>query len=135
MSHSTENAYVHSVEFSTKSITRSGETNEVDLANLRVNVDRSRRNGEDEQGNPIYDDSKSFWVDVELWGPRVKHLKGVVSKGATIMMTGRYDNNTWKDKETEEEKSRQIFVADEIAVLPRCIASITLKANGESAST
>ncbi len=128
MSHSTETAYVHSVEISTKSVNRKGEPTEIDLANLRVNVDRSRRSGEDEQGNPTYDDSKSFWVDVELWGPRVKHLKGVVAKGASIMMSGIYINNTWTDKESGEDRSKLVFVADEIAVLPRCVESLTLKA-------
>ncbi len=128
MFRSVENAYVHSVGCSTKSINRKGEPTDVDLANLRVNIDRSRRSGEDEQGNPVYDDSKSYWVDVELWGPRAKHLKGVITQGASIMMTGRYDSNVWSDKESGEEKSRLVFVADDIAILPRCLESVVLKA-------
>ncbi len=131
MSHSTETAYVHTIEISIKSVNRNGEPTEIDLAKMRVNVDRSRRSGEDEEGNPNYDTSKSFWVDVELWGPRVKHLKGCVAKGASIMMTGIYINNTWTDKDSGEERNKLVFVADEIAILPRCLESIVLKAKNE----
>ena len=124
---STENAWVHSVEFSTKSVTRKGQPEEIDLAELRVNVDRSRRDGENEDGTPRYRHDRSFWVSVEMWGPRVKHLRGRIAKGVSILMAGRYDGHTWTDKKTGEVISRNVFVAEEIAIQPRSIMDVTFK--------
>ncbi len=124
---STENAWVHSVEFSTKSVTRKGQAEEIDLAELRVNVDRSRRDGENEDGTPRYRHDRSFWVSVEMWGPRVRHLRGRIAKGVSILMAGRYDGHTWTDKKTGEVISRNVFVAEEIAIQPRSIVAVTFK--------
>ena len=132
MSHSIETAYVHSIEISTRTVNHKGESKDIDLAQLRINIDRSRRSGEDDNGEPIYDDSRSFWVDAELWGPKASYLDGVVTPGASILIAGRYDNNSWIDKDSQEERSKMVLVADEIAVLPRCVESISIRAKANS---
>lgn len=124
---SIETAWVHSAKFSTKSVTRKGQAEEVDLAELRVNVDRSRRDGENEDGTPRYRHDRSYWISAEMWGPRVKHLRGRIAKGVSILMAGRYDGQTWTDRESGEERNRNVFIAEEIALLPRSIESVTFR--------
>ena len=124
---SVEIGYVHMVQTETKRVKKNGVPEDVALASLRVHVDRSRRVGEDQAGKPVYNNDRGFWINVELWGPKAKHLEATISKGATIMMVGRYDNNTWTDKESGEARTQLVFVADEIAILPRCIESVQFK--------
>ena len=124
---SIETAWVHSAKFSTRSVTRKGQTEEVELAELRVNVDRSRRDGENEDGTPRWNHDRSFWMSVEMWGPRVRHLRGCLARGVSILMAGRYDGHTWTDQETGKEKSRNVFIAEDIALLPRSIESVTFR--------
>ena len=124
---SVEIGYVHMVQTETKRVKKNGVTEDVALTCLRVHVDRSRRVGEDAQGKPLYNNDRGFWINFEMWGFKAKHLAAVVSKGAMIMMVGRYDNNAWTDKESGEARAALVFVADEVAILPRCIESVQFK--------
>ncbi len=117
-----EQAYLHSIEISTQSITRDEDVEDVLLAKMRVNINRSRYLGEAD-GKANYDDSKSFWVNAEMWGPRVKHLEGIVEAGATLMLLGRYVNNEWNDDEGNVRKEIKLVV-DAVALMPRCLVSV-----------
>ena len=119
-----ERGYVHEIEF--QSIGR-GEQPARDLARLRVNIDRSFRDGENEDGSTRYNHDKDFWINVEMWGPRVRALRGIVNKGARVLMTGRYDNTTWTDQESKEARSRMVFVASHMAIDPHSVESIAYK--------
>ena len=134
---SVENAYVHSVEFSTKKVSRDGEKRDIQLATMWVNIDRSRR-VVDGGGKVSYNNDKGFWTRAEMWGPGVKHLQSTLRPGASVMMAGRYDNNSWTDKD-DKEQQQTVFVAEEIALLPRSIESVAFKqrkqaGNGDGAA-
>lgn len=120
----TERGYVHSIDF--QAIAREGQDPR-DLATLRVSVDRSFREGENEDGSLRYNHDKDFWITVEMWGRRSKALQGIVSKGARVVMTGRYDQNSWTDKESGEERRRMVFNASQIAIDPASVETIIYK--------
>ncbi len=122
-----ERGYVHEIEF--QSIDR-GDEPARDLARMRVNIDRSYRDGENEDGSAHYNHDRDFWINVEMWGVRTRSLRGIVNKGARILMTGRYDNSTWTDRESGEQRSRMIFVASQVAINPDSIESIAYRKKG-----
>ena len=129
----TETAWVHSIEF--KSIPRENTEHPTDLASLRVHVDRSYRAGQNDDGSPRWNRERDFWVDVQVWGARSLPLKDVV-EGAAILMTGRYDVSVWED-DAGGKHNAIVFRAMHVAVLPRCISSITYRTRdpGEQHST
>lgn len=122
-----ERGYVHEIEF--QSISR-GDEPARDLARMRVNIDRSYRDGDNEDGSARYNHDRDFWINVEMWGARTRSLRGIVNKGARILMTGRYDNSTWTDKESGEPRSRMIFVASQLAISPDSVESIAYRKKG-----
>ena len=128
-----ERGYVHEVQF--QSIAKDGKPAR-DLAKLRVNIDRSYREGENEDGTASYNRDRDFWINVELWGARSLALRGIVDQGARVILVGRYDNSTWTDRESGEQKSRMIFVASQVAINPDSVESITYrkKGGGDAAS-
>lgn len=122
-----EKAYVHSVEF--KTISREPEARDIDLATLRVRVDRSYRSGQNDDGSPRWNRDKDFWIDAEVWGSRSGALRNVVDKGASILMTGRYDVGTWEDNEGTSH-TKVVFRASLVAILPWSIESVSFKSSG-----
>ena len=114
---SIEKAYVHEIELTQKM--HNDQT--TPLAKLRVNVGRAFLNEDNE-----FEDKHGYWIDVELWGDKAKHLS-IVEKGANILMTGNYLKTKWVDKEDGRERERMIFRAREIAILPRSVESIAYK--------
>ena len=123
-SSATETAWVHSIEF--KSIPRENAEHPVDLATLRVRVDRSFRQGENADGSPRWNRERDFWTDVQVWGARSLPLKDVVGRGAAILMTGRYDVSDWED-DAGGKHTQVVFRAAHVAILPRCISSISYR--------
>lgn len=119
-----EKAYVHSVEH--KSISREEGAQPRDLAVLRVLVDRAFRQGENDDGSPRYNRDRNFWINAQIWGPRAKTIVDVVTNGAVILMVGRYDNHRWED-DTNTMRDGYVFQANQIAVLPFCVSSITYR--------
>lgn len=128
--YSVEKGYVFEIEF--QSIDR-GEQPARDLAKLRVNIDRSYRDGEHEDGSARYNHDKDFWINVEMWGSGTKSLRGIVNKGARVVLVGRYEARAWKDKESGEDRSRMVFVAAQVALDPSSIDSIAYKKKAGSA--
>jgi len=126
-----EKAYVHGIEF--KTISGAGQKSR-DLATLRVMVDRSYRDGESEDGTPRYNNDKDFWITVEMWGPRARALQGIVTKGARVIVVGRYENNVWTDRESGEARNRMLFAASQIAIDPGSIASIAYRSRSSEAA-
>ncbi len=122
---STEIGYLHSIELLERDVTRDGQTVTTPLARMRINVDRSYYLGEHE-GQVQFNDDKSFWVNAEMWGNRVNSLKGIVESGSTVMVSGRYVGNKWKDDQGVA-RSEIRMQADNVAIMPRCIESIAFK--------
>jgi len=117
-----EQAYVHNVEH--KYIDRPGEEKPIDLVSLRVRIDRSYRSGQKPDGSPNYNRDRDFWIDAEVWGPRGLAIRDRITKGAAVLMVGRYDNRRWEDN-TGTTRDGYVFRVTRIAILPWCIQSIT----------
>jgi single-strand DNA-binding protein len=118
---SIEKAYVHNIEIPEQA---TGDQT-TPLAKLRCYVNRTYMNQKDE-----FEDKHGFWIDVELWGKKAHHLTSI-QKGASVLITGNMLNQKWTD-EDGAKRSRMIFRAKEIAVLPRCIESIRYKHRDET---
>ena len=123
-----ERGYVHEIEF--QSIDR-GDGSVRDLARMRVNIDRSYRDGDNEDGSARYNHDRDFWINVEMWGVRTRAIKGIVNKGVRVLMIGRYDSSTWTDGESGEQRSRMIFVAREVAINPDSVRAMVVRKGGK----
>ena len=119
-----EKAYVHSLDFMT--ISRETDNKDVDLVTMRVRIDRSYRSRSKDSESPRWNREKDFWIDVQLWGSHAKALQHVIGKGASILMTGRYDIGIWED-DGGVKHNNPVFRAFHVAILPWCIESITYK--------
>jgi len=62
-------------------VTHEGENS--DVANLRIYFDRPVANAE---GN--FEDKKGFWLNVEVWGDRAKHVARLCTKGSRVAVIG-----------------------------------------------
>ena len=113
---SIEKAYVHSIEI-TEQVTGDQTT---PLAKLRSYVNRTFMNQNEE-----FEDKHGFWIDVELWGDKAHQLTPI-QKGASVLMTGNLLNQKWTE-EDGTKRSKMVFRAKEIALLPRCIESVSYK--------
>ena len=62
------------------------------------------------------EDSVGF--DVECWGGIINVLQ-YLKKGSGVMLSGRIRENKWKDKDTEENRSKMVLVAENIDFLDK----------------
>ena len=113
---SIEKAYVHQIDI-TEQVT--GDTT-TPLAKLRCYVNRTYLNQNEE-----FEDKHGFWIDAELWGDKAEHLNAIQS-GASVMLIGNYLEQKWTEKDNTK-RSKMIFRAKEIAILPRCVESVSYK--------
>ena len=120
---SIEKAYVHQIEITEQVI---GDKT-TPLAKLRCHVNRSYLNENEE-----FEDKHGFWIDAELWGNKAQHLTAV-QNGASVMLIGNYIEQKWTEKDGTK-RSKMAFRAKEIAILPRCIESVSFKTRDEKAS-
>jgi len=59
------------------------------------------------------------WHDVEVWGKRAEACGEYLEKGSRVYVEGRIKTDFWKDKRTDEERSRVKIVADLVRFLGR----------------
>lgn len=64
-----------------KVVTRDGEDS--DVVNLRVYFDRPVPDGEGS-----FEDKRGFWLNVEAWGDRAKHIARLCAKGTRVAVIG-----------------------------------------------
>ncbi len=75
------------------------------VANLTMAV--SRRNREDEPD----------WFNLEIWGKQAQVAADYVKKGSLIGITGSFKLDSWKDRNTGEERKKPVVRVDRLELL------------------
>ena len=75
------------------------------VANLTMAV--NRRNREDEPD----------WFNLEIWGKQAQVAADYVKKGSLIGITGSFKLDTWKDRNTGEDRKKPVVRVDRLELL------------------
>ena len=75
------------------------------VANLTMAV--NRRNREDEPD----------WFNLEIWGKQAQVAADYVKKGSLIGVTGSFKLDSWKDRNTGEDRSKPVVRVDRLELL------------------
>lgn len=85
--------------------------NNMAMAKFSVAINRSVK-GVDGQ----WQDVASF-VDVTVWGKAAERLNQTARKGTKILVVGRIEQQTWTDKQTNQQKSKIVVIADRVELI------------------
>ena len=75
------------------------------VANLTMAV--NRRNREDEPD----------WFNLEIWGKQAQVAADYVKKGSLIGITGSFKMDSWKDRNTGEDRNKPVVRVDRLDLL------------------
>ncbi len=75
------------------------------VANLTMAV--NRRNREDEPD----------WFNLEIWGKQAQVAADYVKKGSLIGVIGSFKMDTWKDRNTGEDRNKPVVRVDRLQLL------------------
>ncbi len=75
------------------------------VANLTIAVNRRSR-----------EDSPD-WFNLEIWGKQAQVAADYVRKGSLIGVTGSFKLDTWKDRNTGEERNKPVVRVDRLELL------------------
>ena len=75
------------------------------VANLTLAV--NRRNREDEPD----------WFNLEIWGKQAQIAADYVKKGSLIGITGSFKMDSWKDRNTGEDRNKPVVRVDRLELL------------------
>ena len=75
------------------------------VANLTMAV--NRRNREDEPD----------WFNLEVWGKQAQVAADYVKKGSLIGVTGSFKMDSWKDRNTGEDRNKPVVRVDRLELL------------------
>lgn len=85
--------------------------NSMAMAKFSVAVNRSVK-GADGQ----WQDVASF-IDVTAWGKAAERLNQTARKGTKLLIVGRIEQQTWTDKQTNQQKSKVAVIADRVELI------------------
>ena len=75
------------------------------VANLTMAVTRRNRNDEPD------------WFNLEIWGKQAQVAADYVKKGSLIGITGSFKLDSWKDRNTGEERNKPVVRVDRLELL------------------
>ncbi len=75
------------------------------VANLTMAV--NRRNREDEPD----------WFNLEIWGKQAQVAADYIKKGSLIGVTGSFKLDSWKDRNTGEDRNKPVIRVDRLELL------------------
>ena len=75
------------------------------VANLPMAVNRRNRNDEPD------------WVNLEIWGKQAQVAADYVKKGSLIGITGSFKLDSWKDRNTGEDRNKPVVRVDRLELL------------------
>ena len=75
------------------------------VANLTMAVNRRSRNDEPD------------WFNLEIWGKQAQVAADYVKKGSLIGITGSFKLDTWKDRNTGEDRNKPVVRVDRLELL------------------
>ena len=75
------------------------------VANLTIAVNRRNRNDEPD------------WFNLEIWGKQAQVAADYVKKGSLIGITGSFKMDSWKDRNTGEDRNKPVVRVDRLELL------------------
>ena len=75
------------------------------VANLTMAVNRNNRNDEPD------------WFNLEIWGKQAQVAADYVKKGSLIGITGSFKLDSWKDRNTGEDRNKPVVRVDRLELL------------------
>ena len=75
------------------------------VANLTLAVNRRNR------------DDEPDWFNLEIWGKQAQVAADYVKKGSLIGITGSFKLDSWKDRNTGEERNKPVVRVDRLELL------------------
>ena len=75
------------------------------VANLTMAVNRRNRNDEPD------------WFNLEIWGKQAQIAADYVKKGSLIGITGSFKMDSWKDRNTGEDRNKPVVRVDRLELL------------------
>ena len=75
------------------------------VANLTMAVNRRSRNDEPD------------WFNLEIWGKQAQVAADYVKKGSLIGITGSFKMDSWKDRNTGEDRNKPVVRVDRLELL------------------
>tara|TARA_B100000902_G_C26829048_1_gene677805 strand:+ start:218 stop:604 length:387 start_codon:yes stop_codon:yes gene_type:complete len=75
------------------------------VANFAIAVNRRSKNDEPD------------WINLEIWGKQAQVAADYVKKGSLIGVTGSFKLDSWKDRNTGEEKTKPVVRVDRLELL------------------
>ena len=75
------------------------------VANLTIAVNRRNRNDEPD------------WFNLEIWGKQAQVAADYVKKGSLIGITGSFKLDSWKDRNTGEDRNKPVVRVDRLELL------------------
>ena len=75
------------------------------VANLTMAVNRTNRNDEPD------------WFNLEIWGKQAQVAADYVKKGSLIGITGSFKMDSWKDRNTGEDRNKPVVRVDRLELL------------------
>ena len=75
------------------------------VANLTMAVNRRNRNDEPD------------WFNLEIWGKQAQVAADYVKKGSLIGITGSFKLDSWKDRNTGEDRVKPVVRVDRLELL------------------
>jgi len=75
------------------------------VANLTMAVNRRNR------------DDEPDWFNLEIWGKQAQIAADYVKKGSLIGITGSFKLDTWKDRNTGEDRNKPVVRVDRLELL------------------
>jgi len=75
------------------------------VAEFRIAVDGWKR------------DEKPLWLNLKIWGKIADVAANYVRKGSMIAVSGKFENETWTDKGSGEERSKIVLNVKDLTLL------------------
>ena len=75
------------------------------VANLTIAVNRRNR------------DDEPDWFNLEIWGKQAQVAADYVKKGSLIGITGSFKLDSWKDRNTGEDRNKPVVRVDRLELL------------------
>lgn len=96
------------------------------LAKFTVACERSWKN----ENTGEWESAPSF-IDVVAWRFVAEDVERLLEKGMRVIVTGRFDQQSWEDKDTGKTRNRLEVTADEVAIAVRNVESFVRKQRQE----
>ena len=64
-------------------------------------------------------DEATEWSNVKAWGYLAERVERDFKKGSYVDIEGRIQTETWKDKQTNEDRSKKVINASDVDLLER----------------